>query len=61
MKNDLNDLKRVTKELMGDKHQEIDNEKVINRFIEKPAISIKEELEEKEKETFNDFKNKKKY
>ena len=22
MKNDLNDLKRVTKELMGDKHQE---------------------------------------
>ena len=27
MKNDLNDLKRVTKELMGDKHQEIDNEK----------------------------------
>ena len=52
MKNDLNDLKRVTKELMGDKHQEIDNEKVINRFIEKPAISIKEELEEKEEETF---------
>ena len=52
MKNDLNDLKRVTKELMGDKHQEIDNEKVINHFIEKPAISIKEELEEKEEETF---------
>ena len=52
MKNDLNDLKRVTKELMGDKHQEIDNEKVINRFIEKPAISIKEEIEEKEEETF---------
>ncbi|MGB2279329.1 MAG: sigma-54 interaction domain-containing protein [Flavobacteriales bacterium] len=52
MKNDLNDLKRVTKELMGDKHQEIDNEKVINHFIEKPAISIKEEIEEKEEETF---------
>jgi len=52
MKNDLNDLKRVTKELMGDKHQEIDNKKVINHFIEKPAISIKEEVEEKEEETF---------
>ena len=52
MKNDLNDLKRVTKELMGDKHQEIDNEKVINHFIEKPAISVKEEVEEKEEETF---------
>jgi len=52
MKNDLNDLNRVTKELMGDKHQEIDNEKVINHFIEKPAISIKEEVEEKEEETF---------
>ena len=52
MKNDLNDLKRVTKELMGDKHQEIDNEKVINHFIEKPAISIKEEVDEKEEETF---------
>ena len=52
MKNDLNDLKRVTKELMGDKHQEIDNEKVISHFIEKPAISIKEEVEEKEEETF---------
>ena len=52
MKNDLNDLKRVTKELMGDKHQEIDNEKVINHFIEKPAVSIKEEVEEKEEETF---------
>ena len=37
---------------MGDKHQEIDNEKVINHFIEKPAISIKEEVEEKEEETF---------
>ena len=52
MKNDLNDLKRVTKELMGDKHQEIDNEKVINHFIEKPATSIKEEVEETEEETF---------
>jgi transcriptional regulator with PAS, ATPase and Fis domain len=52
MKNDLNDLKRVTKELMGDKHQEIDNEKVINHFIEKPAISIKKEVEETEEETF---------
>ena len=52
MKNDLNDLKLVTKELMGDKYQENDNEKVINHFIEKPAISIKEEVEEKEEETF---------
>ena len=52
MKNDLNDLKRVTKELMGDKHQEIDNEKVINHFIEKPALSIKEDVDEKEKVTF---------
>tara|TARA_B100001057_G_scaffold397914_1_gene408231 strand:+ start:535 stop:1695 length:1161 start_codon:yes stop_codon:yes gene_type:complete len=52
MKNDLNDLKRVTKELMGDKHQDIDNEKVINHFIEKPTISIKEDVEEKEDETF---------
>ena len=52
MKNDLNDLKQVTKELMGDKHQEIDNEKVINHFIEKPAISIKEDVDEKEKVTF---------
>ena len=51
MKNDINELKRVTKELMGDKHQEIDNEKVINHFIEKPAISIKEEVKEKEEET----------
>ena len=52
MKNDLNDLKRVTNELMGNKHQEIDNEKVINHFIEKPATSIKEEVEEKDEETF---------
>ena len=52
MKNDLNDLKQVTKELMGDKHQEMDNEKVINHFIEKPAISIKEDVDEKEKVTF---------
>ena len=27
MKNDLNDLKRVTKELMGNRHQQIDDEK----------------------------------
>ena len=52
MKNDLNDLKRVTNELMGNKHQEIDNEKVINHFIQKPATSIKEEVEEKDEETF---------
>jgi len=52
MKNDLNDLKQVTKELMGDNHQEMDNEKVINHFIEKPAISIKEDVDEKEKVTF---------
>ena len=51
MKNDLNDLKRVTKELMGDKYQENDNDKVIKHFIEKPTISIKEEVNQKE-ETF---------
>ena len=52
MKNDLNDLKRVTKELMGEKHQENENEKVINHFIEKPTISIKEEVKVKDEETF---------
>ena len=52
MKNDLNDLKRVTKELMGDKYQENDNDKVIKHFIEKPTISIKEEVNQKEEETF---------
>ena len=51
MKNDLNDLKRVTKELMGDKNQENDNDKVFKHFIEKPTISIKEEVNQKE-ETF---------
>ena len=51
MKNDLNDLKRVTKELMGDKNHENDNDKVIKHFIEKPTISIKEEVNQKE-ETF---------
>ena len=34
MKNDLNDLKRVTKELMGNSHQQIDEEKNINHIIE---------------------------
>ncbi len=52
MKNDLNDLKRVTKELMGDKHQENDDDKVIKHFIEKPTISFKEEVNQKEEETF---------
>ena len=52
MKNDLNDLKRVTKELMGDKYQENDNDKVIKHLIEKPAISIKEDVIQKEEETF---------
>tara|TARA_B100000886_G_scaffold340532_1_gene310908 strand:- start:6082 stop:7242 length:1161 start_codon:yes stop_codon:yes gene_type:complete len=52
MKNDLNDLKRVTKELMGEKYQENENEKVINHFIEKPTISIKEEVKVKDEETF---------
>ena len=52
MKNDLNDLKKVTKELMGDKYQENDNDKVIKHFIEKPAISIKEDVIQKEEETF---------
>ena len=46
MKNDLNDLKRVTKELMGEKKDE-DGEKMINHLIEKPTISIAEkEIEE---------------
>ena len=48
MKNDLNDLKRVTKELMGDKNQDIQDEKVINHFLEKPAISLNEEKSEEE-------------
>ena len=52
MKNDLNDLKRVTKELMGDKYQENDNDKVIKHFIEKPTISVNEEVNHKEEETF---------
>ena len=52
MKNDLNDLKKVTKELMGDKYQENDNDKVIKHLIEKPAISIKEDVIQKEEETF---------
>ena len=52
MKNDLNDLKRVTKELMGDKYQENDNDKVIKHFIEKPTISIKEDVNQKEEEIF---------
>lgn len=52
MKNDLNDLKKVTKELMGDKYQENDNDKVIKHFIEKPTISIKEDVNQKEEETF---------
>jgi len=52
MKNDLNDLKRVTKELMGDKYQENDNDKVIKHFIERPTISIKEDVNQKEEEIF---------
>lgn len=52
MKNDLNDLKKVTKELMGDKYQENDNDKVIKHFIEKPTISIKEDVNQKEEEIF---------
>ena len=47
MKNDLNDLKRVTKELMVEKKHDIEEEKVINHLIEKPTISIAEkEIEE---------------
>ena len=47
MKNDLNDLKRVTKELMGEKKHDVDGEKMINHLIEKPTISIAEkEIEE---------------
>ena len=47
MKNDLNDLKRVTKELMGEKKHDIEEDKVINHLIEKPTISIAEkEIEE---------------
>ncbi|MAZ54337.1 MAG: sigma-54-dependent Fis family transcriptional regulator [Flavobacteriales bacterium] len=47
MKNDLNDLKRVTKELMGNSHQQIDEEKNINHIIENSeniAQNDKEEL-----------------
>ena len=47
MKNDLNDLKRVTKELMGNRHQQIDDEKNINHIIENSeniAQNDKEEL-----------------
>ena len=44
----LNDLKRVTKELMGNKNQENNDEKVINHFIEKPAIFHKSKLKKNE-------------
>ena len=47
MKNDLNDLKRVTKELMGNSYQQIDEEKNINHIIENSeniAQNDKEEL-----------------
>ena len=44
--NNINKVKSGTR-----KEFKIDNEKVINHFIEKPAISIKEEVKEKEEET----------
>ena len=54
MKNDLNDLKRVTKELMGNKKHENNDEKIINHIINKPAIPHEDEqsfltLQEQEK------------
>jgi len=42
MKNDLNDLKRVTKELMSDTNHNIEDEKVVSHYVEKPTLSIAE-------------------
>ena len=46
MKNDLNDLKRVTKELMGNSHQQIDEEKNINHIIENSENIVQNDKEE---------------
>ena len=46
MKNDLNDLKRVTKELMSSNQQQIDEEKTINHFIENSDNIIQKNKEE---------------
>ena len=46
MKNDLNDLKRVTKELMGNRHQQIDDEKNINHIIENSENIVQNDKEE---------------
>ena len=46
MKNDLNDLKRVTKELMGNSHKQIDEEKNINHIIENSENIVQNDKEE---------------
>tara|TARA_Y100000813_G_scaffold1620_1_gene1235 strand:- start:1584 stop:2732 length:1149 start_codon:yes stop_codon:yes gene_type:complete len=46
MKNDLNDLKRVTKELMSSSQQQIDDEKTINHIIENSEKIIQKNKEE---------------
>ena len=46
MKNDLNDLKRVTKELMGNRHQQIDDEKNINHILENSENIVQNDKEE---------------
>tara|TARA_B100001741_G_scaffold313850_1_gene322772 strand:- start:11097 stop:12245 length:1149 start_codon:yes stop_codon:yes gene_type:complete len=46
MKNDLNDLKRVTKELMSSSQQQIDEEKTINHIIENSDKIIQKNKEE---------------
>lgn len=46
MKNDLNDLKRVTKELMSSSQQQIDDEKTINHIIENSDKIIQKNKEE---------------
>lgn len=46
MKNDLNDLKRVTKELMSSSQQQINEEKTINHIIENSDKIIQKNKEE---------------
>ena len=46
MKNDLNDLKRVTKKLMANENIKNHDENVINQILEKQTLSISEKEEE---------------
>ena len=46
MKNDLNDLKRVTKKLMAKENIENHDENVMNQILEKQTLSISEKEEE---------------